>query len=257
MVYSKKHQIILVAVILCAVAISIAVSDKEIITGEITQQSTRLPSSQSIGEEIRPEPEVHVSYYTTFSKDLKYAKYDGSLWTVSTVDVGNLIASNGTRANVGISNSITLDRDSNPVITYYDRDNNDVRFAKFVGAGNGGCNGNTEWVCEKVDDFSNAYVNVNKVMGINMLNYLNNLKYIIYIGTDNTLKVARGGQTNSGSGDCGENGNWQCLISIDNAIDQGVSTDRDRYASSGDENVIVTSYITYSPSGELRVAHLA
>lgn len=66
---------------------------------------------------------IHISHYTTTSGNLKYACYDGSAWTNTTVDgaTPSII--------VGEYSSIALDASGYPHISYSDRTNWDLRYA--------------------------------------------------------------------------------------------------------------------------------
>lgn len=67
----------------------------------------------------------HISYYGTPEGSLKYAEYDGAVWTITTVDAS---------ANVGKYSSIALSAQGSPEISYYDISNDGLKFAKWTGS---------------------------------------------------------------------------------------------------------------------------
>ncbi|MGY8670210.1 MAG: hypothetical protein ACKVJ7_04080, partial [Candidatus Poseidoniales archaeon] len=69
--------------------------------------------------------EVHVAYYDDTYGDLKYATYDGSSWTTSTVD---------STGDVGRYTSIAIDSNDNLHISYYDDTNDDLKYATYDGS---------------------------------------------------------------------------------------------------------------------------
>jgi hypothetical protein len=73
----------------------------------------------------------HVSYYiyqniySTKLLDLKYAKWNGSAWSIQTVDFAG---------DVGSYSSLALDSSNNPHISYHDMSNNTLKYAKWTGS---------------------------------------------------------------------------------------------------------------------------
>ena len=59
-----------------------------------------------------------ISYNDFTNGDLKYAAYNGTAWTLSTVD---------STGNVGFDTSLVLDSADHPWISYYDITNNDLK----------------------------------------------------------------------------------------------------------------------------------
>jgi hypothetical protein len=57
--------------------------------------------------------------------DLKYARWTGSEWSITSVD---------TAGDVGCWTSIALDSSDNPHISYYDNTNNDLKYAYWTGS---------------------------------------------------------------------------------------------------------------------------
>jgi hypothetical protein len=73
----------------------------------------------------------HISYYDSTNAKLKYAKWTGSSWDITTVD------------NAGDSyTSIALDSSNYPHISYWDGANDDLKYAKWTGS---------SWSIETVD----------------------------------------------------------------------------------------------------------
>ena len=64
--------------------------------------------------------DIHVCYSDSTFGDLKYAHFDGTTWTIETVDSPGI---------VGESCSVITDHRGNPAIAYYDGSNNDLKFA--------------------------------------------------------------------------------------------------------------------------------
>jgi len=81
----------------------------------------------------------HVSYISLLGCKLKYAHYDGKGWIRSTLDASDLSPLGGDR---GMGNSITLDRQGNPMISYFDSQS--LKFAHLV---------NGKWKLETLDHF--------------------------------------------------------------------------------------------------------
>jgi len=75
----------------------------------------------------------HISYHDDVDRDLKYARWDGSIWNVETVD---------TQEYVGHHTSIALDDKNHPHISYYDTTNARIKYAIWNG---------TAWRIDVVD----------------------------------------------------------------------------------------------------------
>ncbi|MCP4228689.1 MAG: hypothetical protein GY771_00890, partial [bacterium] len=80
----------------------------------------------------------HISYYDDVKNDLKYAKWDGSEWLIEVAD-GAMEA----ESNVGQYNSIAIDDNNSPHISYHDQSENVLKYASRD-------EGN--WEIEVVDD---------------------------------------------------------------------------------------------------------
>jgi hypothetical protein len=68
--------------------------------------------------------DLHISYYISTNKDLKYARWDGSSWLNETVDL---------TGDVGRYSSLALDGNDHPHISYYDETNKDLKYARWTG----------------------------------------------------------------------------------------------------------------------------
>ena len=75
---------------------------------------------------------LHISYWDSTNNDLKYATYDGSSWTDSTVGSASTVGSTGNDAYT----SIAIDSNDNPHISFTDL-NYELKYATF--ATNGPC----------------------------------------------------------------------------------------------------------------------
>jgi len=65
-----------------------------------------------------------ISYYDRGAGTLNYAAYDGSLWSIQTVDTGD----------VGLYSSLKLDEYGNPRIAYHDETNGTLKYAALDGS---------------------------------------------------------------------------------------------------------------------------
>ena len=82
--------------------------------------SPGITSTEFSSIDIDNQDKPHISY--SDNGDLKYAYWTGSSWQIQTVD---------SAANVGWTNSIVVDANGNPYISYYDATNDDLKIAWF------------------------------------------------------------------------------------------------------------------------------
>ena len=68
----------------------------------------------------------HISYYDSTNGDLKYARYNGSVWQIERVD--------STEDDVGGYTSLALDSNNQPNISYSDFVNGDLKYARYNGS---------------------------------------------------------------------------------------------------------------------------
>jgi hypothetical protein len=69
-----------------------------------------------------PGGQPAISYYDDSNADLKFARYNGNSWSLTTVD---------SAGNVGIHTSLAFGPDGQPAISYYDGSNLDLKFARM------------------------------------------------------------------------------------------------------------------------------
>ncbi|MCC7211863.1 MAG: hypothetical protein E3K40_11590 [Candidatus Brocadia sp.] len=110
---------------------------------------------------------VHISYYDTTNKDLKYATNVSGSWITSTLD------SNG---NVGLYTSIAVDTSDAIHISYYDATSDDLKYATNVSG---------SWVTSTLDSngnvglYTSIAVDTSDVVHISYYDTTNdNLKYV-------------------------------------------------------------------------------
>ncbi|MFA5553770.1 MAG: hypothetical protein WCZ89_09830 [Phycisphaerae bacterium] len=77
---------------------------------------------------------AHISYYDFVNFDLKYARWNGSVWSIQTID---------SIGAVGRYSSLALDSADRPHIAYQDTTNGALKYAMFDG---------TSWQIETIDD---------------------------------------------------------------------------------------------------------
>nr|QNO53394.1 hypothetical protein JNHLJEBA_00004 [Methanosarcinales archaeon ANME-1 ERB6] len=106
----------------------------------------------------------HIGYTDLTNKDLKYAKWTGTTWSITTI------------GDVGISNSIALDSNNNPHISYVGY--RDLKYAKWTG---------TTWSTTTVDS-AFAETGGQASMALDSNNYPH-ISY--YNGTNKDLKYAK------------------------------------------------------------------
>lgn len=165
---------------------------------------------------------ISISYYDETKGDLKFAsKSPGGTWTTEVVDNGGgSKKSNAT--DVGEDTSLEIDASGKAHISYYDDTNGRLKYASFVGDGQGNCGGSAKrWKCEVIDSGG-----VGEKHGVGKYTSLaldaSGNAHISYYDADNgDLKYAH--QVNSG-GNCGS-GKWQCeTIDTGNGNDVGEHT---------------------------------
>jgi hypothetical protein len=72
----------------------------------------------------------HISYYDQTNGNLKYAFYDGDVWTIEEVDDPERIDN-----DLGLYSSIALDSSNHPHISYYDASDEELKYAYDDGSG--------------------------------------------------------------------------------------------------------------------------
>jgi hypothetical protein len=75
----------------------------------------------------------HLSYWQRMSKDLRYAKWNGTGWEITTID---------SIGSVGLWTSLALDSNDRPHISYYNESGGDLKYAVW---------GGTDWIVQNVD----------------------------------------------------------------------------------------------------------
>ena len=84
----------------------------------------------------------HISY-SEYHKGLKYARWDGKNWTVTMVDARG----RGGSTYRGMGNALALDKNGNPLISYFDIEERTLKFARWQG---------NRWLIESLDRLSPA-----------------------------------------------------------------------------------------------------
>jgi len=114
----------------------------------------------------------HISYQYSTSSDLRYAKWNGTSWSASTIT---------SAGSVGYYSSIAIDSGNNPHISYYDLTNKDLKYAKWTG---------TSWSTYTVDSvdevgpWTSIALDSNDYPHISYQDYTNSdLKYAKWTGT--------------------------------------------------------------------------
>jgi hypothetical protein len=131
----------------------------------------------------------HISYWDTTNYDLKYASWNGTAWSIQTVDGAG---------NVGFDSSLALDSSGNPRISYYDYDNDALKYASWSG---------TAWKIETVDSTGDVGSNSSLALDsfgnphISYYEYTNDdLKYASWSGTAWSIQtVHSAGEISHGS----------------------------------------------------------
>jgi hypothetical protein len=87
-----------------------------------------LSTVDSVGSETSlafgPDGHPAISYYDVINEDLKFARFNGSVWLIFAVD---------SAGNVGRFNSLAFGPDGQPAISYSGGNNNILKFARFNG----------------------------------------------------------------------------------------------------------------------------
>ena len=92
-------------------------------TFEIVDSSADVGKYSSIS--LDSSKNIHISYYDAENRNLKYAYYDGSEWTIKTVDA----------VMVGEYSSLAIGSDDSIHISYYDGNSGDVKYASSATIG--------------------------------------------------------------------------------------------------------------------------
>jgi ELWxxDGT repeat protein len=94
----------------------------------VTWSNLIIDSAGDVGQyssiAIDSNDNLHISYFDMNNGALKYATYDGSSWTTTTVDMGD----------VGLYSSIAIDSNNNIHISYYDSTNSALKYATYDGS---------------------------------------------------------------------------------------------------------------------------
>ena len=88
--------------------------------------------------------DVHISYFNSHLQDLKYATYDGSSWTTSTVDSVGF---------VGVWTSLAVDSSGDVHISHCDWTNYDLKYATLSG---GNSSGSANEITVQFGDYGNV-----------------------------------------------------------------------------------------------------
>jgi hypothetical protein len=165
--------------------------------------------TSSIAVDVDGDPVI--SYYDSSNEDLKFAICDlsasasgscdqGGDWSTVTVDA---------EGSVGWTSSIAVDVDGDPVISYYDATNQDLKFAvcDLSASANGNCDQGGDWSTLTVDTlgdvgrFTSTAVSTNGDMAISYSDQ-----------TNGDLKLAICELAASANGSCDQTGDWSTLI---------------------------------------------
>lgn len=105
---------------------------------EIVDSSSQVGDYASLALDVNNNP--HISYRDRGNNDLKYARYDGSIWHIETADSRAGYLANGT--------SIVLDSNNRPHIVYFESGNDRLYYAHFDG---------TSWQYETIGNLYPAW----------------------------------------------------------------------------------------------------
>ena len=182
-----------------------------------------------------------ISYYYGTGGDLRVARYVGSsgtgcastAWTCTNVQTTN---------DIGKYSSVAVDQLGNPVVSYYDTTNGDLRLARYLGGATTGtgCAINT-WTCIAIDSTNNVGdIDTNitvDTFGIIWISY--------YDTTNGDLRIAKNvGILGTGCADTA----WTCT-SVDTTSDVGKYSD-----IAVDSNGVAWVSYVYTTGTDLRVA---
>ena len=107
--------------------------------GALTWTTTTIDSGDNVGSSsslaLDSSGNPRISYYDGANGNLKYASFDGTSWTITTVDTS-------VRGCVGYYPSLALDSTGNPRISYYDWSSVYLKYASW---------GGTSWTITTVD----------------------------------------------------------------------------------------------------------
>ena len=195
--------------------------------------SKGLYTSIDVHPDTNPSPflstwEVGVSYYDAGYKTLKYASYSCPLigeceWSVGTVD-----GSSGADS-VGQYTSLKIGSDGTPQISYYMYDDEGdfrlekLKYAYFVGSGEGNCGDYNNWECTIID-YASALSGQTNFGAYSSLDLDNEGRVYIsfYDGVNGDLKIAY----YQGFGGACMNTAWHCVV-----IDDGDGDDEGLFSS--------------------------
>jgi hypothetical protein len=145
---------------------------------------------------------AHISYYDLTNSDLKYAKWIGSIWSISTVDE---------TGDVGPYSSLALNENGVPSISYYDASNGDLKYAKWTGS---------SWSCQTVDATGNVGLHSSLALDPN-----GNPSISYYDASNGDLKYAKwtGSSWSCQTVDATGNVGRYCSLAIDSSGNPKVS----------------------------------
>ena len=144
-----------------------------------------------------PGNKPHISYLDATNGDLKYAKWTGTKWDITTVDQ---------KGEIGMWSSLALDSNDNPHISYYHYKNGsigDLKYAKWTG---------TTWDKTTVDSTGDVGMHTSIALDLQ-----DNPHVSYYDNTNKDLKYAKWNGTTwdkttvDSTGDVG----WEPSISVD------------------------------------------
>ena len=210
-------------------------------------------TSIDVFPDINPNPlistwKVGISYYDATHKSLKYAEYrcpplDPCSWTVHTVfssaDPTDVIGRYSSLKfnSIGIPNiALFADWGAYPTSAVYR--------AYFLGTGAGNCGDDSDWQCDKVDQF----VDLGPYLSLD-IDWSDNVYITYYDGLNDDLKYAY----YSGIGDCYLGNGWICQT-IDNGAGANVGLFPSFYAPQDSQDTLRVAYYD-STNGKLKYAY--
>ena len=124
----SKFLVILIVTLLLLASFSHIITVQ---AAQVTWIVETVDAANYVGEycsmKIDSNDHIHIAYYDDYWKDLKYAFFDGSSWSIEPVDTGD-------GWNVGKFCSLALDSNNRPHISYFDETNTFLRYARWNGA---------------------------------------------------------------------------------------------------------------------------